>query len=735
MLKNNDQARNGAAVMTLSARLNSRRASWVSRSWPYLAVGLGYVVLTLLAVWPLMAQFTTATPGIAGQHADFAVFHWNIWWFQHAIFQLGRDPYFTNYILFPHNINLAYHTFTPLLDVLALPIYATLGLTAALNSWIVGSLVFNSLAMFAFLRHHRVSTGLAFLGGTLYAFASATMSRVSFVHLSMTPNGWLPLSLLAWDWLIERRRWPWAVLLGIVLYATLLTDIQFIVWLAILLPLYALYTLFQVERSERQRIVALGVLAIVIFAGLSLIAPLRQLIAGMDAQYGEEYQGIIEDWYSTHLEDLIAFPPRYLVNERATLGVLLPLGLAVGLIAGRKVQGRWFWLAVGLLFLVLALGPTLKPLGIPLPFRLFYALTGGTYRVAARFLLPAVMCFVVFAALSLQPWYQRLGRLGSIGLVSGALIFLAIENHWYESLPVFTMPDYSIYHQIGAEPGEFLILEVPVGPHNLFRGVFGKGGVLQYYAPIHHKQLINGAVSRAPEGLTQSYRQWPLIAALAEEAPMPDLSAARAEFARLSDEWNMQYVLIHRDMLESESATFAAGLLNTQAGWCFAGEEGPILIYTRRGHVACAEPDQLNLPPDEKIDLGSDHERYLGPGWYYTEDIGGSAARWMGREVTTTLRMNLPVRDYRVKMTATTIVPDQILSVYVNHRRVADLPIGGGWNDYTFDLPVATISTDQPTTIELVPAKRLSPQELTTGQSGDQRLLAAAISALYFEAR
>ncbi len=707
----------------------------LSRAKSYLAAGAGYLALTIAALWSLISQFTTALPGIAGQNADYAQFTWNVWWFQHALFQLGRDPYFTNYILFPYTVNLAYHTLVPLLDILVLPVYAVLGLTAALNSWIVAALVFNGLAMFAFLRHHRVSNGLAFLGGAVFAFTSFTMSRVSFVHLNLIPSGWLPLCLLAWDWLIERRRWPWAVLLGVLLYLALLTDIQFVVWLVMLLPLYALYTLFQSDRSMRRRIIGLGTLAVVVLLALSLIAPLRQLIAGMGLNYGEEYQGIIEDWYSTHFADLIAFPLRYLIDERATLGVLLPIGIVAGLVMGRKARGRWFWLAVGLMFLVLAFGPTLKPPGIPLPFRLFYAVAGGTYRVPARFLLPAVFCSVVFVALSLQPWYQHLGRLGAIGLVGGALLFLAIEDRWYEPLPTFTPSDYRIYHQIGSEPGEFLILEVPVGPHNSFRGIFGKGGVLQAYAPLHHKQLINGAVSRAPEGLTQSYRQWPLIAALAEEAPMPDLAAARAEFARLSDEWNMQYVLIHRDMLKSETATFAAGLMNTQAGWCFVGEEGPILIYTRVGHATCAEPDQLNLPPDGNLELGNDHERYLGPGWYYTEDVGGSAARWLGREMTTTLRVNLPTRDYRIKMTATTIVPDQILSVYVNDRRVADLPIGGGWNDYAFDLPAAAITTDQLTTIDLVPAKRLSPQKLTQGQSGDLRPLAAAVSVFQIEPR
>ena len=716
-----------AAALPQHRRLSQARAYW--------AAGAGYLALTIAALWSLVSQFTTALPGIAGQNADYAQFTWNVWWFQHALFQLGRDPYFTNYILFPYTINLAYHTLVPLLDILVLPVYATLGLTAALNSWIVAALVFNGLAMFAFLRQHRVSNGLAFLGGAVFAFTAFTMSRVSFVHLNLIPSGWLPLCLLAWDKLIERRRWPWALLLGALLYAALMTDIQFTVWLALLLPLYAVYTLLQAERAVRRRIIGLGSLAVIVLLALSLIAPLRQLIAGAGVKYGEEYQGIIEDWYSTHFEDLIAFPPRYLINERSTLGVLLPIGIGAGLVLGRKARRRWFWLAAGLLFVVLALGPTLKPWGLPLPFRLFYALTGGTYRVPARFLSPAVFCLVVFGALSLQPWYQQLGRLGAIGLVGGALLFFGIENRWYEPLPTFTPGDYAIYHQIGTEPGEFLILEVPVGPHNSLRGIFGKGGELQAYAPLHHKQLINGAVSRAPEGLTQSYRQWPLIAALAEEAPMPELEAARAEFARLSTEWNMQYVLIHRDMLESETATFAAGLMNTQPDWCFVGEEGPILIYTRIGHAACAAPDQLSLPPDGQLDLGHDHERYLGPGWYYTEDIGGSAARWLGRDITTTLQVNLPTRDYHVKLTATTIVFDQVVSVYVNDRRVAELPIGGGWNDYAFDIPADAIVTGRLTTIALLPAKRLSPQELTNGQSGDQRPLAAAVSALQFEAQ
>ena len=381
---------------------------------------------------------------------------------------------------------------------------------------------------------------------------------------------------------------------------------------------------------------------------------------------------------------------------------------------------------------VLAFGLRLKPFEIPMPYRILHAVIGGNYRVAARFLLPAVMAFVIFATLSAQNGYRRLGRAGRAAVVVGALIFLALENRWYKPLPVFRMPDYTVYHQIGADPDTYLILEVPVGPHNLFGGVFGRGGVLQYYTPVHHKMLINGAVSRAPLGLTQSYRQWPLIRALAEEGPLPDLASARSEFERLSDEWDIRYVLLRRDMLTPDVATWAAGLFNTQPGWCLVDEEEPLLAY-HRTDTPCRLTERLRLPPASRGTLnlgdGSD-ERYLGPGWYYAENIGGPQARWTGREPAATLRVALARRDYRVSLRAASYVPDQIVAVYANGHRVAALPIGEGWGEYAFDLPAESISADGLLTLTFAHGRAQSPRERTGSQGGDDRLLAVAYDAL-----
>src|SRR5450759_4355230 len=265
-------------------RKNILPSVWLKR-YPLVGAGAIYLLLICLAFPALTLNFSSAIPGIQGRQGDFAIFYWNIWWFQHALFRLGQDPFFTNYILYPHTLNLAYHTLTPLLDVAVLPVYAVFGPVIGINSLIYGSLVFSGLAMLAFLRLHAVPFGLAFIGGLLFIFNSFATAHVSLSQLNLLPMGWLPLGLLAWDSLIERRRIVSAVVLGGVLFGAFMTDFQFALWLGPLLFLYALYTLARADRSARRRIIALSALTLVVSLGLSLIAPLPQWLAGRSAKY------------------------------------------------------------------------------------------------------------------------------------------------------------------------------------------------------------------------------------------------------------------------------------------------------------------------------------------------------------------------------------------------------------------------------------------------------------------
>jgi hypothetical protein len=320
-------------------------------------------------------------------------------------------------------------------------------------------------------------------------------------------------------------------------------------------------------------------------------------------------------------------------------------------------------------------------------------------------------------------------------LIAGVIVALAMENRWFEPFPFFTMPDYRIYHTIGADPAEYLVLEVPVGPYNNMTEAFGHGAELQYYAVYHHKQLINGNVSRAPAGTTGDYRRWKLITALAEERPIPDMDTARAEFQRLSLDWDMRYVIVHRDQLAPATASWAVGFFNTEAGWCLVDEDGPVLAYHRLDGQVCATANLLDPPADGTINLGDGgDDRYLGPGWYLGENVGGPQARWTGSQPASVLRVHLAARAYRVTIQATAFVAGQRVAVTANGVPLADVAISDAdWGRYTFDLPANRIPAGGVLTLTFTSSRSQSAYDRTNGQVDDKRPLAVAYDAIQFE--
>jgi hypothetical protein len=721
-------------VSDLVGKARALRQAFQGNFGSYALPLVGYLAL-LFAAWPqLLLNFSSAIPGTIDK-PDYAPFYWNIWWFQHAIFNLHHSPYFTNYVFFPHVMNLAFHNFVPLLGAVAIPVYAIFGITIAFNCVIVGSLLFSGLAMWLLLRHHKIPDGLAFLGGALFVFSAFITARLSNNELDMLPIGWLPLGVLALDRLVEQRSWRTAVTLSLVLYLAVMTGLQFAMWLALLLAPYALVRLVQLDARLRLKAIGWGMLAAVLLAALTMIAPLPQLLADRTVDYPRTSLREAEQ-RSLQVGDLIAWPPRFFDAEHISLGLLLPIGLAASVLRRNRGKLRFAWLFIGLMCLILSLGPTLERLNWPLPYRLIYQLSQGSYRAPDRFLLPALCALIVFVMLSLRADYERLGSRGRRMTIGITLLLLAFENRWYEPFPVFTMPDYRIYHAIGAESDEYLVLEVPVGVHNTVADIFGPGANLQYYATVHHKQLINGRLSRAPSGTSHDYRQWPLITALAEEGPLPEEAVARQEFRQLSDDWDIRYAIIHRDMLTPEVSRWATGFFNTQAGWCLVDEQGPVLAYHRLAGSVCPTAGLLDPPDTGTINIGDGaDDRYLGTGWYLSENVGGPQARWTGGQPTAELRVHLMPRSYRVTIQATAYVPTETVAISVNGQPLIDLPISAaGWGAYTVDVPAHMIPADGLVTFAFTPAQAQSAFERTQGQVDDKRPLAVAFDSINFAA-
>jgi hypothetical protein len=578
-----------------------------------IAIVAGFLIITLIALNNLIAHLNTAMPGVVNiqpsdqiQPSEFDIFYWNLWWVKHATFDLHISPLYTNFIAYPFTSPLAGHTLALLWGLISVPFQSVFGLITTYNLIIVACFVLAALCMYLFAQRHLKSRGLAFFAGLIFAFTPAMMQRASVGHLDKLSIFWLPLILWLWDKVIESRRWTWAIVVGIALWFSWLTDFQQTMWALLLLVPYVAYTLISLQAPAARRyadtgrrraaedIKKLGVLAswrlIVValsaFIIPSVFAPLPQLIEANRLNYPP-----------ARLEDTaaFAFPIQNFFNPGDngdfSIGWLLPIGTLLSLLFMRRAGQRWLWFLIGLGCFVLALGPSIDigSTRIPLPYSLVHLILGNQYRTPMRFATPGVLAWTMFFGLTLDrfiAWLQlRFTRRSSLITHYSLLITLSalliFDYHLLQPFPITQMPEYSIYHTIASAPSEFTVLELPIGVRTGF-AVVGRGEYLQYYAPIHQHPISSGYLSRLPNDITNYFYFDPLIGALTLSHGLPPRAEVDAELTQLIGDWHIGYVILHRDMLEPGRVKSFGDLLNRQPALEKIGEDGPLSIYRAR---------------------------------------------------------------------------------------------------------------------------------------------------------
>jgi hypothetical protein len=164
------------------------------------------LVLALLPVWllvtlwqtsPLCQHLATALP--AGM--DTTHFVWNLWWMKYALLTLHQFPFITHYQYAPQEINLAFHSFTPLNGVLSVPLQLLLGLNAAFNLLFLAGFIASAFGAFLLARQETGSTPGAFVGSVAFPFAPYVMAHLNGGHFNVV-NTWatpfFALFLLRW---------------------------------------------------------------------------------------------------------------------------------------------------------------------------------------------------------------------------------------------------------------------------------------------------------------------------------------------------------------------------------------------------------------------------------------------------------------------------------------------------------------------------------------------------------
>ena len=617
--------------MTIVATIDRPARRWLR----HLFVLGAYTLLALAVTYPLPLQLGTAIVANHPGQVDGYLGIWNLWWTATALTS-GQDPFYTPLLFYPQGLDLFWQTLSLPQGLLALPLTLTLGPLPAYNLLILLSFILGGYFTFCFLcfalrqpdeptpaaKLLSVTELSAFVGGAIYAFAPFHLQKVLDAQLEVASIQWLPLWAYATLVLLERRRWPWALL-----SAALLLWVGLGTWYYGLFTLIAtglmagLWALRVTGTRRRLELKTLGWGLAPIVLWLIVMTPRLLSLANT----GDQLLGDARIEQQDAIADLLAF---WLPNPNhplwgATVSALytaahpgailwnVALGLVGTVLACIGVavawRAQWRWLALGVAAAALALGSEVIVggwrTGIPGPYALIRDLPGvrSSHR-PNHFVLITLLTTALFAAAGTRSLLVRLPRRGVPWATAGLLAALFAIDAWAGPLPLFRRPMPTPY--LTLPPADGALLTVPLHLN------FSNSENL-WYQTQHHWPLVGGFIGREPPYMLARYA--PGIKELRFGRVERDdiLSPAWPALARETlAAYNLRFVLFHHEAMGSTFPLMRQ--IGAELGLKASYEDDLITVYP------------VPTPPVVRP------LAYLGPGWGALERNGAQRWRWMG---------------------------------------------------------------------------------------------------------
>ena len=191
-------------------------------------------------------------------------------------------------------------------------------------------------------------------------------------------------------------------------------------------------------------------------------------------------------------------------SVRASLGYSLIILIVIGVFSPWVRRKGGPWLGLGLVFAVLALGPYLLIEGhadesVPLPYLLLREIPGfGISKAPHRFLMPALLCFSVFAACTLARWLGPAGtpspppRGHSVRrlLLAAALLSVVLLEYCWITPPLQILPRSVVSQRLARDPDDYAVVYYPTSP-----GILNRERQM-WDQVVHRKRLLSSFVAR-----------------------------------------------------------------------------------------------------------------------------------------------------------------------------------------------------------------------------------------------
>lgn len=615
-----------------------RPAATTRPRWlPHAIALVGYSLLTLIVTYPMPLHLGTRIIANQPGQVDGFLGIWNVWWTAHAL-TTGQSPFVTPLLFHPQGLDLFWQTLSLPQGLLVLPVTLGAGPLPAYNLLILLSFILGGYFSFLFISYAlrneadpRATTLAAFIGGAIYAFAPFHMQKVLDGQLEVASVQWLPLWALASLALLERRRWPLALLSGAALLWVGLGTWYYGLFALIASGLMALlWALPDAERPAPGHAADDWLSAISLSTLLWGLTPIAIWFLVMAPRLlslmrtGDTLLGDARGEQQAYA-DLIAFwlpSPNHPLWGRAVTSFYERLhpgeilwNVAIGLIGtalalyGVALAWRrhWRWLALGLFAGAMALGAEIFIFGwntgVPGPYALIRDLPGvrSSHR-PNHFVLISILTTALFAAAGARALLVRTGRAAPTLAAALVAALIAIDG-WAGALPLYQRAMPAPYLHMPAPDGVLL----PVPLHINF-----SNSENLWYQTRHHWPIIGGFIGREPPYPLARYAPGIKELRFGQVERDDILSPGWPALARETlAAYQIRYVMFHHRSMGSPLPRMRE-------------------IIAEMGLSASYRDDLITIHP-VPVPATPRPLAYLGPGWGHLErGEDGTRWRWMG---------------------------------------------------------------------------------------------------------
>ncbi len=486
---------------------------WLKRD---AAVFFLYLILTIGFTWPLTANL--GDNWLATRDSDTYVKLWDQWWLQRS-FDTAQSFRYTSDLFHPVGLDLTYHSISWLVAPVGWLLTPLLGQIDAYNMTILWSIFSTAYAAYLLIQYLLINRAAAFVGGIIYSFAPHHIAHAGghpdLVHLAP-----IPVAALLLLYTMRKGHSYWYILVtAIIIAAAAYTSLYIMVFALLTLGPLFLFVALE-ERRWRTRLFwqkALwigGITAVLLLIRLWPIFTNPQTLGEMiEAKYVAEASQTdpLALVTPSHFNPIFAplvepISSNFAFNNKwpAYLGLTSLLLLLAALGRRQKWREVALWFSTGVMFLVLAMGPTLRFNGVlyeEVVLPASYLAWFPPIRAVGRpdfFVLGLLLPVGVLAAYGFDFFWQHAAKptrhwLWQAGLL--IIVPLLVFELWNGPFKGHVVEIHPFYLELAQQPEQFALIELPLGRQP------SKSYLL--YQIFHQKPIVEGLSARTPN---EAYR-------------------------------------------------------------------------------------------------------------------------------------------------------------------------------------------------------------------------------------